>query len=1011
MQTIGHASWRTLLIALLVSGPTGPAGGQDRTASATQQYSAAVALQNRGDFRPAAEQWVKFIDTFKTDSRCDRAFHYLGLCYLKTNQLELARQCFEIVVKHYPKFELLDATYYCLGSTLYNLGRSGKAELYDAAADAFQSVISEYPQSELVSQALFHRGQCFYHRGKKQQAAETYAQWLAKFPGDKLAGDVLHALGVSQEELGQNAEAGKNYERFLEKYGKNSLAAEVTVRRAALLAQERKYPQAAALYASVSAKWPHSKLLAVAGLAGGKCYYLAGDFAAAQKMLAQVVVADGPLLGEAAHWLVRSQLKGGKPAEAAATAERLRPKLGDGLQAARVSMDRADAVYELPGRRAESEALYAAVAAKYPQASIAPEALYMAGFTALGKGDYATALRHAAAFLAAYPHSTFLADASHVEAESRLQLGQFARAEKCFGELLQKYPGHADAETWQVRRGLSLYLQKKYAETIDWLQPKLAKLHAPDALAEANYLLGGSQVELKQFGAAAKSLQASLVAAPKWRQADQALLLLAQADGELHRGPQARTALRRLIAEFPQSNVLDRAHYRLGELAYDDGDFPAAAAEYGRVLDRWPRSPLVPRGLYGLGWVKLSQNDYAGAERLFDTMLEKYPRDKLAPRARYARGIARHQRKDFGPAIEDVRALLAADPTPSEKSDAEYLLGLCQAGLKQYAEAAASFQAILRDDPKYAVADRVLYEWAWALKQQDKQKEAVEVFSRLAAEHADSPLTAEAQYQLGESAYQAGRFRDAVAAYRTALPKAGHSAWGEKVAHKLGWSYFRLDDFAPAQQTFHAQRMTWPQGPLSGDAAFMEAESLSKQGKSAEALATYEQVKNPAGKDFSVLALLHAGQAAGELKQWEKSRDWLTKCVTQFPDSPYLPEALCEQARAQQNLGRLDAALALYEKVIAGTGREAAARSQFAIGEIQFQQKKYVEAKKSFFKVAYGYSYPRWQAEATYQSGRCFEALGIKDEAIKQYRELLEKYPQSDQSPQAKQRIEQLQKS
>ena len=54
----------------------------------------------------------------------------------------------------------------------------------------------------------------------------------------------------------------------------------------------------------------------------------------------------------------------------------------------------------------------------------------------------------------------------------------------------------------------------------------------------------------------------------------------------------------------------------------------------------------------------------------------------------------------------------------------------------------------------------------------------------------------------------------------------------------------------------------------------------------------YEQVKNPAGKDFSVLALLHGRQTAGELKQWEKSRDWLTKCVVQFPDSPYLPEAL-----------------------------------------------------------------------------------------------------------------------
>ncbi len=88
----------------------------------------------------------------------------------------------------------------------------------------------------------------------------------------------------------------------------------------------------------------------------------------------------------------------------------------------------------------------------------------------------------------------------------------------------------------------------------------------------------------------------------------------------------------------------------------------------------------------------------------------------------------------------------------------------------------------------------------------------------------------------------------------------------------------------------------------------MEGESLLKQKKFAEALAAYEQVKNPAGKDFAVLALLHAGQAAGQLKQWEKSLGLLGKCVAQFPDSPYLPEVLCEQGWAKQNLGQLDEA-------------------------------------------------------------------------------------------------------
>ena len=51
------------------------------------------------------------------------------------------------------------------------------------------------------------------------------------------------------------------------------------------------------------------------------------------------------------------------------------------------------------------------------------------------------------------------------------------------------------------------------------------------------------------------------------------------------------------------------------------------------------------------------------------------------------------------------------------------------------------------------------------------------------------------------------------------------------------------------------------------------------------------------------------------------------------------------------------------------------------IGEIQFQQKKHAEAVKSFFKVSYGYGYPQWQADATYEAGRCFEVVGKAGQA------------------------------
>ncbi len=146
------------------------------------------------------------------------------------------------------------------------------------------------------------------------------------------------------------------------------------------------------------------------------------------------------------------------------------------------------------------------------------------------------------------------------------------------------------------------------------------------------------------------------------------------------------------------------------------------------------------------------------------------------------------------------------------------------------------------------------------------------------------------------------------------------------------------------------------------------------------------------------------------MKHWDKSLELLGKCVEQFPNSPYLPETLYEQAWAKQNLGKLDDAAALYQQVIAKTDREVAARAQFMIGEIQFQQKDHKAAVTSFFKVSYGYGYPQWQAEATYEAGRCFEVLGKKEQAVKQYQELIEKYPRNDKVALAKQRIQELQK-
>jgi TolA-binding protein len=1045
MKALAVSFWAAALMATLAwSG--GPLLAQDSDA-ATRQYKAAIALQNSEAYDLAAGAWGKFIEANPDDSRVARARHYQGICYFRTaisameakqndaarKEFDAAERDFDAVVKATPKIDLLEETYLFRGLGQYKRAEieSGEqaAEYYRSAAAAFDALLKSYPKSKHLAQVLYRRGDCADHAGQAVEAVRFYKQALAESPDDTLEPGIMYALGVTQEGLKQWDEAGKTYDAYLKKYVNDRFASEVIMRRGETLFKQGFYQPAADWLAAAAAR-PGFELADYAMIRQAVALAKVGKQTAAGNLLASIFTkfpksSRFPVVLKAGHALARGLISENHPADAIDMVEKLLPHAEGQEETAALLMDRADAAAAIPARRAESIGFYAEVANKYPKASVAPQALYLAGFGALTHGDYPATVQYADAFLSAYPKHELVPDVRYIAAESRLQLGKYDEAEKLYAELLRDYPRHADAESWRVRQGTALGLQKKYADVVALLQPVAAQIKNAEARAEALYLVGSSLAEQKQYAAAVAELEASLAASPKSRQADDALLLLGQSYFAVKEAAKARETLEKLVAEFPASKVLDRAHFRLGEYAAAANNLKKAAAEYRMVVEKWPNSSLAPNALHGLGWAMFDQNAFAEAEDAFNTLLEKHPNNNLNVRGHYARGLARHQLGKFADAAADLQAVLSAGGVgQGERSDARYVLGLCQVGLKQPAEAAATFQALLKEDPKYAALDKVYYELAWALKQAGRENEAIEAFTELVKQCPDSPRIGESQFHIGEAAYKASKFRDAATAYAAAVDKAGKSDLGEKAAHKLGWTYYRLDDAVRAQQTFAYQRANWPNGLLAADAAFMEAECLFKQKKYDDAIAAYQRVKNPSSKDFQVLTLLHGAQALAaqavtmnrndqedrRRQAWQADLARVDRLIKEFPDTTYLAEALYERGWALQNLGRLEEANADYQKVLAKSNAEPAARAQFMIGEIQFQQKKYADAVTSFYLVLYNYPYPQWQADAAFESGKCFEALHKRSQAIKLYKELVDKFPQSDKVAAAKSRIEALQK-
>lgn len=1019
--------------------------------AAVKQYRDAVVLQNRAEYELAEEEWSKFLRDFGQDPLAAKARHYCGICQLQLKKFPEAIANFEQVAAQHPQFDLLDATLTNLGVAHFNRGQAGDAESFDRASAAFATVVERFPQSKQLGQALFYQGEAYYSRGKLNEAIAAYKKLVETLPSHALRADALYGLGVALDESGQAAEAQAVYDKFLQEFVKHEQAAEVTLRRgetlftsgdfaaaekwfarsadaagfaladqavlrqAAAIAEQKRYAEAAAVYATLVQRFPQSVHVAAATVAAGNCYYLANSYAEAVLWLTKAAALDGTTATEATHWLARAYLKQQRPREALAAVEKGLLNAGGHPLEVSLLLDRADAIFELPDRRGEAAAIYAAIAKDHRDHAQAPQALYLAAFAALQSGDAAAAERYGSVFLKRFERDVLMTEVRALVAESALQLGKPAEAEKSYEELLSSAAEHADAPVWRLRRALAQLLQKKFDAAVQGLEKALPAITVPEQMAEAQHLLGSAELELQHYPAAIKALSAALAAQPKWRQADETWLNLSTAYRHNQQLVEAAEAARRLIAEYPQSRLLSRAHYRLADILSAQAEYVAAAAEYRLALDG-KANPQRGAALLGLGWTQFHQQDHAAAVETFGHLLHDHADEPVAARAWYARALAYHGQRQFAAAVSDIQACLKTNPTGNDKSDALYLQGLCLVALDKPGDAASMFAQLLLENPGYPSADKVLYELAWAHKALQHEDEAQHAFERLAREFEASPLAAEAHFRVGERHQAAKGYALASEAFFAAIKKSEKSELQEKAAHKLAWCYYQQERLDDARKQFEYQLSVYPDGILAADAQFMVGECLFRQKQFEASLAAFRRAlaKPPEDQEFRLLAGLHAGQAAAQLKLWAEGLKILDQTSQDNPPSSYAAEIAYERAWALQNQDRFDEALPLYGQVAQHAGRELGVRAQFMMGEVQFQKKNYKEAIRNYLKVVGGYSadapenIQRWQAYAAYEAGLCYENLKSPDKARRLYQEVVERFPSSEQANLAKDRLKNL---
>jgi outer membrane protein assembly factor BamD (BamD/ComL family) len=155
----------------------------------------------------------------------------------------------------------------------------------------------------------------------------------------------------------------------------------------------------------------------------------------------------------------------------------------------------------------------------------------------------------------------------------------------------------------------------------------------------------------------------------------------------------------RLIRDYPESALLDRAYYARAMRADENGDLEAARLAYQAFIDRFPENPRTLRTIQRVGNILKEQGDLAGALAYF--LQAPFP----AGKPNEADGYTTHFRADIlylldvEMSVADVRHFIELHPAAPAPALLRFSLAAKLLAEDRYAEAQTLFQALAQSAP------------------------------------------------------------------------------------------------------------------------------------------------------------------------------------------------------------------------------------------------------------------------------------------------------------------------
>jgi len=975
-------SSRLAAIALLLLVVAAPA----RADEAADAYKVAFDHFTQGRWQLAEQELSGFVERFGNHPEAATAAFLLAETRIQTRNYLVARQGFLDFLAREPDHRYARRALFRAAETARLAG------LTDEAYADFQRFRQSYPHDALNAYVLYHLGEIALARGDWVESQTFFREGLRLYPSGPLNEETRFSLGRCLEMQGDVDAARDEYRTLARKGIRLGDDAQVQL---------------------------------------GNSFYTRGRYEEAAVEFQQAVTkfAGSPRLPQARYWLGMSHVALRRWPEAIATLTACIADHPEHELAPAMTFWLAEA-HRQNGDSVAAMTLYERTAANWPTSQWADDSLLALIEALFADGQYEAIDRHAASFERDQRTSPLRSRVRQLVGRTRLKQQRFGEAVEVLLAIVDRVEGNEAGETVEVpvetpetlaaEQQTLYYLAQAYLgasqpeaalQTLARIDRQSAK---PETLRGVRATQATALIGTGQFADAIPLLEQSLSDRDNPAEAATSRFQLAIARARTGQLDSAVAVSKLLSDEDQQNPLLWQAMHEVAEAAYAARRFETAE-EYFRRLTSSGASPNdAAKGWSGLGWVYYQTAKFDDAAAAFGKVCDGYSDSGLAAEAQLmrAKSLERLGRRD-----EALNGFLALIDARNEAPQLPTALFEAAGLLEAKGEPAAALELLERlvaHHPGFEQLDAALYRQAWLLVDLQRPSEAAEVFQTISDRHRTSRYWADATYRLAERAARAERYADATRLLTEVVDAPGSSP--EILAHALylqsqvAVSSGKWNLVAAPLERLLAEM---PESALRLPAEYWLAESYFQQqqfDRAAEAFSRLESTLDHRRDPWLAMVPLRRSQILVEQQRWDEACAAAQSVGQRFPGFRQQYEADYVIGRCQAMKAQFQEARQSYERVIRspeGGKTETAAKAQWMIGESYLHQKNYAEAIRAYHRVESLFAYPRWQAAALLQAGKCYEQQGDRDEASRVFTRLVEHYSETSFAAEASQRLRQ----